>query len=236
MWPTPSARDWKSSNANQATMDKNARPLNETVTQGAGGQLNPTWVELLMGWPRGWTCMEPINRLEYAKWFMGFCDETKDRSSEEMQDVWAADDPQALRASIGRLGCMEAAAILLPFLREHPQETDEARLQLAGEEAPKGKVRSVRRTTEAPGAPCQQSDSGQRSREHTDALQVVSRFSAPYGPAAWRSGAWENGVPRVAADIAARVHRLKALGNGQCAIVAATAWELLTDETPPESP
>lgn len=24
------------------------------------GQLNPDWVELLMGWPKGWTSLEPI--------------------------------------------------------------------------------------------------------------------------------------------------------------------------------
>jgi hypothetical protein len=51
MWPTPLSRDWKSGKASQATHDKNARPLSETV----GGQLNPTWVEWLMGFPLGWT-------------------------------------------------------------------------------------------------------------------------------------------------------------------------------------
>jgi hypothetical protein len=51
MWPTPLSRDWRSGKASQATHDKNARPLSETV----GGQLNPTWVEWLMGFPLGWT-------------------------------------------------------------------------------------------------------------------------------------------------------------------------------------
>jgi hypothetical protein len=51
MWPTPLSRDWKSGKASQATHDKNARPPSETV----GGQLNPTWVEWLMGFPLGWT-------------------------------------------------------------------------------------------------------------------------------------------------------------------------------------
>jgi hypothetical protein len=31
-WPTPSARDWKSGEASQETMDRNARPLNEVAT------------------------------------------------------------------------------------------------------------------------------------------------------------------------------------------------------------
>lgn len=50
MWPTPKG--------SPETMAKNARPLNETVTNGAGGQLNPTWVEWLMGFPAGWTDLE----------------------------------------------------------------------------------------------------------------------------------------------------------------------------------
>ncbi len=67
-WPTPSARDWKSSNASPETMKKNARPLNETVTRGAGGALNPMWVEWLMGWPLGWTALEPLEMDKYQRW------------------------------------------------------------------------------------------------------------------------------------------------------------------------
>lgn len=52
---TPTARDWRSGKASQATHDKNSRPLSEQI----GGSLNPTWVEWLMGWPLGWTDLEP---------------------------------------------------------------------------------------------------------------------------------------------------------------------------------
>jgi hypothetical protein len=87
-WPTPMARDWRSGRASDATMERNARPLNEVVdrwptpiardahsfkgaerspnAEGAeplsavvGGQLNPTWVEWLMGFPLGWTDLGP---------------------------------------------------------------------------------------------------------------------------------------------------------------------------------
>ena len=54
MLPTPTARDWRSGKASQATMDKNNRPLSEHV----GGSLNPEWVEWLMGYPEGWTDLE----------------------------------------------------------------------------------------------------------------------------------------------------------------------------------
>ena len=49
IWPTPAARDWKSGKGRQ----KNGHtPQLPEVT---GGQLNPTWVEWLMGFPSGWT-------------------------------------------------------------------------------------------------------------------------------------------------------------------------------------
>jgi hypothetical protein len=52
-WPTPQARDWKSG----ATLQDygNSRPLSEAVS----GQLNPTWVEWLMGFPSGFTDCGP---------------------------------------------------------------------------------------------------------------------------------------------------------------------------------
>ena len=52
--PTPTARDWKSGKASAATHARNSRPLSEQV----GGQLNPTFVEWMMGWPIGWSVCE----------------------------------------------------------------------------------------------------------------------------------------------------------------------------------
>ena len=53
---TPTARDWKSGKAIQATMERNSRPLSEQI----GGSLNPMWVEWLMGFPLGWTDLKPL--------------------------------------------------------------------------------------------------------------------------------------------------------------------------------
>lgn len=55
-YATPTARDWRSGKASQATHDKNSRPLSEQI----GGSLNPTWVEWLMGWKLGWTDLKPL--------------------------------------------------------------------------------------------------------------------------------------------------------------------------------
>jgi len=51
-WPTPAARDWRSGKTLQDY--GNSRPLSEQVS----GQLNPTWVEWLMGFPLGWTDLD----------------------------------------------------------------------------------------------------------------------------------------------------------------------------------
>lgn len=64
---TPTARDWKSGKASQATHDRNSRPLSEQI----GGSLNPTWVEWLMGWPLGWTDLNPLAMGKFHEWQRG---------------------------------------------------------------------------------------------------------------------------------------------------------------------
>ena len=62
--PTPTARDWKSGKASQATMQRNSRPLSEHI----GGKLNPQWVEWLMGWPIGWTDLAALEMDKWQQW------------------------------------------------------------------------------------------------------------------------------------------------------------------------
>ena len=66
LYPTPSARDWKSGASNKH--GDNSRPLNEVVhldwatslsdqalpPPATGGRLNPAWVATLMGFPSTW--------------------------------------------------------------------------------------------------------------------------------------------------------------------------------------
>jgi len=57
-WPTPSANDWKGSSKDGQQRGQLVDPLMGVIQ--AGGQLNPTWVEWLMGWPLGWTDLKPL--------------------------------------------------------------------------------------------------------------------------------------------------------------------------------
>ena len=83
-----------------------------------------------------------------------------------------------------------------------------------------------------------QSESGNRSWEKTLAdtnesqrkrnqcsKRVIKEYSNFGSPSWWAS---EPNVGRVADGVAARVDRLKAIGNGQVPLCAATAWRLLT--------
>ena len=54
--PTPTARDWKSGKGK--TQSERGRTAGPSLPEVSGGQLNPMWVEWLMGFPLGWTDLE----------------------------------------------------------------------------------------------------------------------------------------------------------------------------------
>ena len=55
MFPTPTAHNAKECNA-PSEQNRNT----PTLATHAGGKLNPTWVEWLMGWPLAWTDLKPL--------------------------------------------------------------------------------------------------------------------------------------------------------------------------------
>ena len=59
LWPTPRANKWGSP-------DSHGRVPEEL--KNAGGSLNPMWVEWLMGWPLGWTDLEPSGMDRFQSW------------------------------------------------------------------------------------------------------------------------------------------------------------------------
>ena len=67
-WPTPCAGDYRSPNLNPCRNGQKIEPASgHALPAKVGGQLNPTWVEWLMGWPIGWT---DLNALETDKFLM----------------------------------------------------------------------------------------------------------------------------------------------------------------------
>ena len=75
MWPTATARDWKGANTEQALTRKDGKSRMDQLANAVawptpvnGGQLNPTWVEWLMGWPLEWTDLKPLATDKYPQW------------------------------------------------------------------------------------------------------------------------------------------------------------------------
>lgn len=60
-YATPQARDYRTGQAKRWKSSERSRNLNDQISAGenqmeaGNGQLNPTWVEWLMGFPTGWT-------------------------------------------------------------------------------------------------------------------------------------------------------------------------------------
>ena len=64
-WASPAARDFKSGRGRKE--NGHTPQLPEQV----GGQLNPPWVEWLMGWPIGWTGLAPLATDRFQRWSSG---------------------------------------------------------------------------------------------------------------------------------------------------------------------
>ena len=71
-WPTPVASMAKGSSPASLTRksgaDRSNDRLDHAVMASDGGQLNPEWVEWLMGWPIGWTELKPLEMDRFQEW------------------------------------------------------------------------------------------------------------------------------------------------------------------------
>lgn len=220
VYATPQSRDFRTGQQERYENPNRTKNLNDQI----GGQLNPTWVEKLMAWPEGWTCLYPISRAKILSWKMGFLDDDEKRKAEVLRMLRSGDVAQEIRDALGRPIGIYEAAVLLSELCEHSNRPDEARVLMACSQALEKELRGLRPQESATGTPHRSGQYEQHAREHTDTMQKLSRLLAHYGEAYWSDGRWEDATPRVATGIPARVDRLKAIGNGQVPAVAAAAF------------
>jgi len=69
MWPTPRANESTESRETQAAREARGTKASKNLTaEVGGGQLNPTWVEWLMGWPLGWTDCAASATAKFRQW------------------------------------------------------------------------------------------------------------------------------------------------------------------------
>lgn len=66
LWPTPVRRDYRG--PGRSRMERTGSKAGECLPQVVGGQLNPTWVEWLMGWPLEWTALKPLGMARFQEW------------------------------------------------------------------------------------------------------------------------------------------------------------------------
>jgi hypothetical protein len=66
-YPAPTVNDSKN-NGGPSQLQRNTPNLNAIL----GGQLNPSWVEWLMGWPLGWTDLQPMPTATWLAWLAAF--------------------------------------------------------------------------------------------------------------------------------------------------------------------
>jgi hypothetical protein len=72
LWPTPCASASKGSSPAALTRKSGKSRANDRIDHAVmasdGGQLNPEWVEWLMGWPIGLTALKPLETAKFREW------------------------------------------------------------------------------------------------------------------------------------------------------------------------
>ncbi len=97
-FPTPTSRDYKGGYTTESLIRKDGKSramdaLPNAVLDGKGVettkglQLNPEWVEWLMGWPLNWTSLESLNGEGFQDWMCGYNSQNQAWWSEEPENV-----------------------------------------------------------------------------------------------------------------------------------------------------
>lgn len=73
VWPTPTVAMAKGSSGGALTRKTGKSRENDRLDYAVeedakNGRLNPTWVEWVMGWPLGWTELQPLETARFREW------------------------------------------------------------------------------------------------------------------------------------------------------------------------
>jgi len=209
---------------------------------GCGGQLNPDWVEWLMGWPIGWSSLEPIDLLFWLDWSADPADVDSDyyeyptpstfdtviRDLENQKDVrdtmqlaeiarmYPEGNPTTKKWDEVKWTSPKACEI-----DEDPEQWEKRRLK------PSAKMMGPSLTVQVK----------QKEWKTPNVVDATGRTYQYVGkdrkkllclPGQVKEHPTQGMIPRVSTNIPDRVNRLKAIGNGMCPQTAALAWNVLT--------
>lgn len=174
----------------------------DLVTQ-VQGQLNPDWVEWLMNWPIKWSSLDELSRQEFKRWAQTSAADVSEPCG--VLQVWInrqlATTPHRPRHEQQRIE--EYSDALHQVSRFDPR------------------TRALGRPHEDQNLPLLRSEIRVQAGKREDLQPKLRKQScldeAPY-------------TPRTARGIVNRVARLKAIGNGQVPLVAATALTILMNQ------
>ena len=171
-----------------------------TLAAQVGGKLNPNWVEWLMNWPIKWSDLNGFNPKEFERWQKASTAPLQ--KSVQMRTVWWDRDPS--QAS---------------HRPQHEQQQEQQHCNSL-HQVSRGASResTVERSHE------RQDLSVLRDSVH---LQTTERENLQSGMREQTCLDETQIVPRISGTGIATADRLKAIGNGQVPLCAATAWRIL---------
>ena len=171
-----------------------------TLATHAGGKLNPDWVEWLMNWPIKWSDLNGFDKQEFQRWQEASA--TAVQRFREVRTMWWDSDPS--QASHGQQSIEQSEKQHCNSLPEMSRDiTRQREMEGSHERSNLPLLRDNIHISKGQGENLQ---SGVREQTCMDETQIV---------------------PRVGGTGVAVVDRLKAIGNGQVPLCAATAWKLL---------
>lgn len=212
LWPTPTASDANKWN-NQSLADRKARGqqvrLNTAVSPqgGAGGQLNPAWVEWLMNWPMGWTSLEAITHEHFKHWQESGAAYLR---GDRVQELWFDQDPS--ETPQGSESSEQCSREYRDSLSDLPQERAFERRDMGSWIGCSSNLRDMQSTISAK----------KKSSERSCALRGSEMSERD-----WKARGVKEMVSKTETGMNSRVDRIKALGNGQVPRVASTAFTYL---------
>jgi hypothetical protein len=188
----------------------------EAKALGSGGQLNPPWVELLMGWPMGWTKIGETN-------------ETSERSTDKIVSSLRGNNDSTPLEERETRQHIRGSKILQSYLRWLSDNGITGEREKTGtENGAHGFLFQMpfqqRTTATPPGQKPNEQQPGERGNFVPEMSHVRTHGGRDVGP--WGEG-WEDGTTRIAKNVSHRTDRLKAIGNGQVPQVAELAFRTL---------